>query len=141
MLDMSQSTLEVDHHETEMEQEDAESQLKEVYQKNELNPYFPRFYNVTFPKNKAIVKVNCVGRLKCKGEEIKSFALAGSDKRFYNATAKIEKDGTIVISAKEVPLPAAVRYCFTNDQMPNLFDMNDLPLMPFRTDRWELNSK
>ncbi len=38
-------------------------------------------------------------------------------------------------------IPVAVRYCFTNDQIPNLFDVNGLPLRPFRTDHWELNSK
>ena len=82
-----------------------------------------------------------MGQLKCKGEGIRSFAVAGSDRKFYDARAKIEKDGTISISSKEVQLPVAVRYCFTNDQTPNQFDVNGLPLMPFRTDRWEGNSK
>ena len=82
-----------------------------------------------------------MGQLKCKGEEIRSFAVAGNDRKFYDANAKIEKDGTITISSKEVQLPVAVRYCFTNDQVPNLFDVNGLPLMPFRTDRWELSSR
>ena len=115
--------------------------LKEVYQKNDIQPYFPRFAEVNFSKNIAKVKVNSMGQLKCKGEEIKSFAVAGNDRKFYDARAKIEKDGTITISSKEVQLPVAVRYCFTNDQIPNLFDANGLPLMPFRTDRWELSSK
>lgn len=115
--------------------------LKEVYQKNELNPYFPLFAEVTYSKNIARVKVNSIGQLKCKGEEIRSFEVAGSDRKFYDASAKIEKDGTITISSKEVQLPVAVRYCFTNDQTPNLFDVNGLPLMPFRTDSLKLNSK
>lgn len=112
--------------------------LKEVYQKNDIQPYFPRFTEVTYSKNIAKVKVKSIGQLKCKGEEIRSFAVAGSDRKFYEANAKIEKDGTIAISSKEVASPMAVRYCFTNDQIPNLFDVNGLPLMPFRTDSWGL---
>lgn len=111
--------------------------LKEVYKSDEIQPYSPRFSDVVFNKNKAFVKVNSISTLKCKDNEINSFAVAGSDRKFYNAKANIEKDGTLSIFAKEVKEPVAVRYCFTNDQIPNLFDSNGLPLMPFRTDKWE----
>ena len=56
--------------------------------------------------------------------------------QFYPAVAKIEKDGTITVSSKEVKTPVAVRYCFTSDAMPDIFDVNGLPLIPFRTDNW-----
>ena len=115
--------------------------LKEVYQIKDIQPYFPRFREVNFSKNIARVKVNSIGHLKCKGEEIRSFDVAGIDGKYYDASARIEKDGIITITSKEVQLPVAVRYCFTNDQTPNLFDINGLPLMPFRTDSLKLNSK
>jgi sialate O-acetylesterase len=56
--------------------------------------------------------------------------------QFYPAVAKIEKDGSITVSSKEVKTPVAVRYCFTSDAMPDIFDVNGLPLIPFRTDNW-----
>ena len=110
--------------------------LKEQYGMNKLQPYFPRFANFTTKKNKAIVKVTSVGKLSCKDKTVNSFQLAGEDKVFYPATAVIEKDGSVALTSKQVKSPVAVRYCFTNDGMPNLFDVNGLPLMPFRTDKW-----
>jgi sialate O-acetylesterase len=50
--------------------------------------------------------------------------------------AKIQKDGSIILSSKDVKSPVAIRYCFTNDGVPDLFDTNGLPLLPFRTDDW-----
>ena len=71
-----------------------------------------------------------------KEKTIKSFQLAGSDKVFYPATAQIDKSGTLTLISSQVKTPVAVRYCFTNDGLPNLFDVNGLPLIPFRTDKW-----
>ena len=110
--------------------------LKEQYGVKDLQPYFPRFAGVTIAKSKAFVSVKSFSRLSCKEKEIKSFQIAGADKKFYPATAVVDKKGNIVVSAKEVVEPVAVRYCFTNDGVPNLFDSNGLPLMPFRTDKW-----
>jgi sialate O-acetylesterase len=53
-------------------------------------------------------------------------------------SAKKKKDGTIEVFSKKVKHPVAVRYCFTNGGMPNLFDTNGLPLVPFRTDNWKV---
>lgn len=110
--------------------------LKEQYGVKDLQPFFPRFSGFSVMKNKAVVTVTSIGKLTCKENEIKSFQVAGNDRKFYPATATIDKKGIITVSAKEVPVPVAVRYCFTNDGMPNLFDVNGLPLIPFRTDKW-----
>jgi len=58
-------------------------------------------------KNKAILTIASIGKLTVKGKTIQSFQIAGNDKIFYNANAKIEKNGTIVVSAKQVKLPVA----------------------------------
>ena len=52
----------------------------------------------------------------------------------HDAKARILRDGTICVSAQNVKRIVAVRYCFTNDAVANLFDVNGLPLAPFRTD-------
>lgn len=110
--------------------------LKEQYGKAELAPYFPHFNQFFVQSDKAIVSFVSRGKIACKDKQIENFQLAGSDKRFYAASAILKKDGTIQLSAPEVKEPVAVRYCFTNAAVPNLFDLNNLPLLPFRTDKW-----
>jgi len=110
--------------------------LKEQYGIQGLQPYFPQFSSFTVKENKINIKVTSIGKLICKGKTINSFQIAGDDKVFYPATASIEKNGSITLASKMVKSPVSARYCFTNDGMPNLFDVNGLPLEPFRTDRW-----
>jgi sialate O-acetylesterase len=110
--------------------------IKEMYEGYTLQPYQPHFVSMKIEKDKAILTIASIGKLTVKGKTIHSFQIAGKDKRFYNADAKMEKNGTIVVSAKQVKSPVAVRYCFTNAAVPNLFDTNGLPLVPFRTDHW-----
>ncbi|WP_218932252.1 sialate O-acetylesterase [Adhaeretor mobilis] len=64
------------------------------------------------------------------------FAIAGEDKKFVWAEAKILKDQRIEVSSKEVSNPVAVRYAWANNPVCNLFDGVGLPLTPFRTDDW-----
>ena len=110
--------------------------LKEQYGIKDLQPYFPHFAAFSVKKGKVNITVASIGKLCCKGKVINSFQLAGDDKVFYPATAVIEKNGSVTLASKKVNNPVAVRYCFTNDGMPNLFDVNGLPLVPFRTDTW-----
>jgi len=114
----------------------ADLVLKEQYGVNNIQPYHPRFANSTINKNKVNISVTSIAKLICKDKEIKNFQIAGEDKTFYPALAVIEKNGSITLTAKQVKNPVAIRYCFTNDAMPNLFDVNGLPLLPFRTDKW-----
>jgi sialate O-acetylesterase len=110
--------------------------LREVYRKGDLKPYFPVYQSVKFEKGKAIITVKSLEKLNCRGKEINGFAVAGDDKIFKKAVARIEKDGSIIVFSKEVQTPVSVRYCFDPDGIPNLFDSNGLPLLPFRTDSW-----
>lgn len=110
--------------------------LKEQYGVSNLQPYYPHFAGCTVKKNSVNITVTSIGKLTCKDKTIINFELAGNDKVFHPATAKIEKDGSITMTSELVKTPVAVRYCFTSDGMPNLFDVNGLPLTPFRTDKW-----
>ena len=73
--------------------------------------------------------------LKSVGGELREFEIAGSDKVFHPAKAKIEGD-TIVVWSDEVPHPAAVRMGWNTAPQPNLFNAAGLPASPFRTDNW-----
>ena len=70
------------------------------------------------------------------GEALQGFMIAGEDKKFAWATARLEGD-TVVVTSEEVPHPAAVRYAWSNPfQWANLFNQDGLPAQPFRTDAW-----
>ena len=70
------------------------------------------------------------------GKPVQSLEIAGVDKKFYPATGKIERD-TLLVSARAVPVPLAVRYAWTNAPEANLFNGAGLPAAPFRSDDWE----
>ena len=67
---------------------------------------------------------------------VKCFELAGEDRKFYPAEARVW--GSIVtVWCKEVPKPIAVRYAFHNVcGEVNLKNLFGVPVIPFRTDRW-----
>lgn len=64
-----------------------------------------------------------------------SLELAGADRVFRPATAKIVGD-TLLVSAPEVKEPVAVRYAWKNAPEANLFNGAGLPAVPFRSDTW-----
>ena len=45
---------------------------------------------------------------------------------------------TLLIGNESLPHPVAVRFCFDNVSIPNLFSAEGLPLAPFRSDEWEV---
>ena len=69
------------------------------------------------------------------GEPLKGFAIAGADKKFVWADAKI-KGGKVVVSSPQVAKPVAVRYAWAHNPVCNLFNGAGLPASPFRTDTW-----
>lgn len=69
--------------------------------------------------------------------EPRGFAIAGEDKKFVWATAKILPDGKIEVSSAAVENPVAVRYGWANNPVVNMYAKSSgLPLTPFRTDDW-----
>ena len=70
------------------------------------------------------------------GQKLKGFAIAGEDKQFVWAEAKIDGK-TVVVWSPEVNAPAAVRYAWANNPDCNLMNQAGLPASPFRTDDWE----
>lgn len=69
------------------------------------------------------------------GSSLKGFAIAGQDKIFYWTNASIEGI-TVVVSSDKVSNPVAVRYAWSTNPECNLFNKEDLPASPFRTDDW-----
>jgi sialate O-acetylesterase len=67
---------------------------------------------------------------------LEGFEIAGSDKVFYPANAKILDYKTVLVSSDKVPIPVAVRYAWDNWVVGTLYNTNLLPASSFRTDNW-----
>lgn len=64
------------------------------------------------------------------------FEIAGSDQRFYPAQAVI-RGNEVVVWSNQVTQPVAVRYGWYDDNVDiNLYNQENLPASPFRTDSW-----
>ncbi|WP_020530389.1 sialate O-acetylesterase [Flexithrix dorotheae] len=71
------------------------------------------------------------------GGDLAEFAIAGADKKWYWAKAKIVGKDKIEVWSDKVLSPIAVRYAFNNNPAnPNLTNETGLPASPFRTDDW-----
>ena len=75
------------------------------------------------------------GGLAIQGERLAEFSLAGSDRQWHWADAKIEGD-TVVVSSPDVAEPVAVRYAWQANPRATLFNAVGLPAAPFRSDDW-----
>jgi sialate O-acetylesterase len=75
------------------------------------------------------------GGLVAKGGKLEEFSIAGSDRKWYWADARIEGD-TIVVSSPMVPEPEAARYAWQSYPAATLYNGAGLPAVPFRTDNW-----
>lgn len=116
--------------------------LAETYRKPGIIYKSPAFKNMTINKNKITVYFDHAPTgLTIKGSEKKAteFYIAGEDQNFLPADVKIENDHVILIN-KQIKNPVAVRFAFSNTAIGNLFSKEGLPVDPFRTDNWTVDT-
>ncbi len=75
------------------------------------------------------------GLVSRDNQPLTGFGIAGEDREFHPAEARIE-EGAIVVRSEDVPQPVAVRYGWANSPECNLYNGFGLPASPFRTDGW-----
>ncbi len=76
------------------------------------------------------------GGLVAKGGQLKHFAIAGKDRKFFWANAEIDGN-TVLVWSDKVKEPVAVRYAWAdNPSSANLYNKEGFPAFPFRTDGW-----
>lgn len=100
----------------------------------------PLYRDAEFGESAVTVSFDQVGKgLEVRdGGELKRFEIAGKDKVWHWAKAKIEGEDTVVVSSPEVGAPAAVRYAWAaNPEGANLVNSEGLPASVFRTDDWD----
>ena len=72
------------------------------------------------------------------GGPLKRFEIAGADKVWHWAEAKIDGKDSVLVSSPQVKQPAAVRYAWAaNPEGANLINSEGLPASVFRTDDWD----
>jgi sialate O-acetylesterase len=97
----------------------------------------PIYKSMKAEGNQVILNFDHVGGgLVAKADEqLKGFAVAGEDRKFVWADARIDGD-TVVVSSEDVSEPVAVRYAWADNPVCNLYNKEGLPASPFRTDDW-----
>ena len=109
---------------------------KIAYGENNIVCSGPIYKSMKVKVNKIILTFDYVGSgLMAKGGgSLKYFSIAGKDKKFIWAKAKIENNKVVVWSDK-LTNPVAVRYAWAdNPDGANLYNKEGLPASPFRTD-------
>jgi sialate O-acetylesterase len=93
----------------------------------------PVFKKINIEENRAVISFTHVGGgLIAHGGELKGFTIAEADGKFLPATAVIAGN-TVVVSSEKVTRPTAVRYNWAIMPDGNLFNRENLPAAPFRT--------
>jgi sialate O-acetylesterase len=111
---------------------------KVAYGDDTVNYSGPIYKSMKIVGKKIIISFNNIdGGLVLNGSEKHSnFAIAGTDRQFVWAQAKIEKN-KIVVWNDEITDPVAVRYAWAdNPAGAILYNKGGLPASPFRTDEW-----
>lgn len=123
--------------------------LRDVCGQSDLVPSGPLYKSLRIEGGRAILEFDHVGGGLMVGKksgleptqedssnQLKRFAVAGKDRKWHWADARIV-DKTVVVSSDEVPQPVAVRYAYAmNPEGRNLYNKEGLPASPFRTDDW-----
>lgn len=99
----------------------------------------PEKRDVRFAGDQATVSFDLQGSalaVRGGGTEVHGFMLAGADRRFHPAQARIEGD-RVRVSSAAVAQPVALRYAWReNPEDADLINSQQLPASPFRSDTW-----
>lgn len=111
----------------------ANMALAKTYQLPNGQDAYAAFEHMQILGGRAILQFN--SKLICKGSKVNALWIAGADKIFYPAEAKLQNN-QLTVWSNRVKQPLAVRFGFSNAGVGNLFGANGLPVIPFRTDDW-----
>lgn len=112
--------------------------LSETYGYQGINYKSPVYKSMEVKDSVALISFdNAPLGLTSYRKDIDCFEIAGADKVFYPAKAKIAKKQVEVYSP-QVKVPVAVRYAFQNFPITKgyLYNLAGLPAFSFRTDDW-----
>ncbi|RZL51119.1 MAG: sialate O-acetylesterase [Pedobacter sp.] len=115
--------------------------LAKSYGKEGVSYLSPVYKSLKIVDDKAVISFDQIPLgLTAYDQKLISFEIAGENKVFYPADAAISGK-TVVVKNADVKKPVAVRYAFKDNAVGNLYNVEGLPLAPFRTDDWEVVKK
>lgn len=98
----------------------------------------PTFKSMDVEGNSAILHFDNAPDGFTPNRNLQGFEVAGADRVFHKAEAtEIYDTRDIRVTCKDVKQIVAVRYCFRNWEIGKVYSLRWLPLVPFRTDKWE----
>ncbi|TKK65005.1 sialate O-acetylesterase [Ilyomonas limi] len=106
-----------------------------------VNPLGPQYSSFTTNQSTATISfvsgtANGLTTIN-NGPMEQRFYVAGADRVFRKAVAKINGSQIILTAPAATPLPIkAIRYAFTNFPLTSIQNSDGLPMEPFRTDTW-----
>ena len=118
----------------------ADLALNKTYDRKQYLAGSPRYKSHRFVGNEAWVAIDSPNSGVCRNYDIRGFEVAGADRVFHPADSVRFNWQTneVVVSSNEVAAPVSVRYGFRDFLPGTLYGGNFLPLIPFRTDNWNL---
>jgi sialate O-acetylesterase len=98
----------------------------------------PRYDAMKIDGDKILVRFKDVDKelVPRDGREVLGFTIAGADRKWHRAQAKIVDKDWVAVHSDTVKEPVAVRYAWADNPVCNLYNTAGLPVTPFRTDDW-----
>jgi len=119
----------------------AVNALNIVYGLKNIVPSGPLFSSAAVEGSKIRIRFkHAKDGLVAKGEELVGFAIAGKNRAFVWAKARIDGE-TVRVWSNRIKKPMAVRYAWANNPACNLYNKAGLPASPFRFERFALERK
>ena len=111
--------------------------LRDVYGQGGVDVIAPTYASHRVNGSNIFVKFNNTGAGLCpgSGKPIAGFEIAGADKVFHAAEARLEGN-EVKVWCNAVKEPVAVRYAFRNYVPCNFMNIMGQPVVPFRSDNW-----
>ena len=103
----------------------------------------PEFRKLEINGSKAVVSLDTFGSSLRPFDvaDAVGFAVCGEDKVWHWAKGKLLSGYMVEVSSDKVAAPIAVRYAWADNPVCNLFSNEGLPVVPFRTDDFEMITK
>lgn len=101
----------------------------------------PTYKSVKIERDRVIISFYNIGsgfNIHNKYGYIQGFAIAGLDKKFVWAKAYLDGNDVVVYN-ENIKNPVAIRYNWSDNPDGNIYNKENLPACPFRTDDWDDN--
>jgi len=107
-----------------------------LYEESSLVYKSPMYESMTISGNKISIKFRDIGGglVTNDNKAPTSFAIAGSDKKWYWATTSEISGDLINLTCSNVSEPKFVRYAYASNPVTNLYNKEGLPASPFTTE-------